>query len=119
METQRASDFEALFGAPKSASVTPAESAEGETQIAEATPKPKRVRKLTTTTPSLLSRRLVRGTIEAQAGDYSRYGSVRSRAGLVSDPVRYAKFALRKDLPLAARAKTMGAISGLVEGKRA
>lgn len=118
--TIESTDLGSLFGVQRAAPTTAAAAGEGEqTKIAAKVTKPKKKPSNVATTIPSLRRIQVRQTLERFAGDYSRYSPIRTKAVRHTvGPVRYARYALKKDLSPPDRKMALGVIEGLVKPRK-
>lgn len=118
--TITSTDLGSLFGVQRPASAVTATTGEGEqAKVAAKASKPKKKPStvVASTIPSL--RRIqVRQVLERFAGDYSRYSPIRKVTRHPLGPVRYARYALKKDLSPPDRKQVLGVIGGLVHPRK-
>lgn len=120
--TIESTDLGSLFGvqrAAPTAAATTTTAGEGEqTKVARKTTEPKKKPSTVATTIPSLRRIQVRQTLERFAGDYSRYSPIRKATRHTVGPVRYARYALKKDLSPPDRKVVLGVIEGLVKPRK-
>lgn len=120
--TIASTDLGSLFGvqraSPAAATATTTTTTPDETKVAAKATKPKKKPSTVATTIPSLRRIQVRQTLERFAGDYSRYSPIRKATRHTVGPVRYARYALKKDLSPPHRKLVLGVIEGLVKPRK-
>lgn len=118
--TIASTDLGSLFGVQRAspAAATSTTTTPDETKVAAKATKPKKKPSTVATTIPSLRRIQVRQTLERFAGDYSRYSPIRKATRHTVGPVRYARYALKKDLSPPDRKLVLGVIEGLVKPRK-